>query len=264
MEIYKVLSLVEFLKHENSYARMDEHLPGIIRQWLGYERDADNESFDQPTKEAADICGASQAASDAAKGTEPVNRKERTKYNSLVKPLEESALQIWSQNKGLWVSEQDFTQQYKERQIGAGAEQRVYLHEDGLHVIKVNTGTYHGNWLEFFNRLLCHSLLFPATKYSTIGFTSVKQTFAVLIQQQFALLTKGAPRDIVEPYLNHHGFMRSRNDDYYNSALGIILEDLHDEYVFILEDQILFIDPVIYFETIDMKLNQKVLFSYPF
>lgn len=58
------------------------------------------------------------------------------------------------------------TAQYATRQIGAGAEQKVYLHENGREVIKVNTGTYHGNWLEFFNRLLCHAILFPATKYS--------------------------------------------------------------------------------------------------
>jgi hypothetical protein len=70
-----------------------------------------------------------------------------------------------------------------------------------VEVVKVNTGTYHGNWLEFFNRLLCHAILFPATKYFTIGFTKVDETFAVLIQQQFALLTEGAPRSIVEPDL---------------------------------------------------------------
>lgn len=243
---------------------MDKHFPQIIRQWLGNQRGANNESIDTPTKEAANICGASQAASEPAKGTEPINRKERTRYNAAVKPLEESALQVWSQSRGLWISEHDFMQQYTSRQIGAGAEQRVYLHPDGREVVKANTGTYHGNWLEFFNRLLCHAILFPATKYTTIGFTTVEQTFAVLMQQQFALLTEGAPRSIVEPYLKQHGFTRTKNDDYYNTALGIILEDLHDENVFLLEGQILFIDPVIYFETIDMGLDKNVLFRFPF
>jgi len=118
--------------------------------------------FAAPT---ASICGASQAASAAAKGTEPVNRKERTHYNAVVRPLEESNLQLWSQGHGLWISEHDFVRQYASRQIGAGAEQKVYLHENGREVIKVNTGTYHGNWLAFFNRLLCHAILFPATKF---------------------------------------------------------------------------------------------------
>jgi hypothetical protein len=243
---------------------MDEYFPQIIRQRLGEQRDANNENIDEPTKAAANICGASQTASEAAKGTEPINRKERTVYNEIVRSLEENALQNWSQNRGLWISEHNFMRQYATRQIGAGAEQKVYLHPNGREVVKVNTGTYHGNWLEFFNRLLCHAILFPATKYSTIGFTKVEEIFAVLIQQQFALLTEGAPRSIVEPYLNRHGFIRTKNDDYYNPALGIILEDLHDENVFLLEEQILFIDPVIYFETLDMALKQNVLFRFPF
>ncbi len=59
---------------------MDEHFPQIIRQWLGDQQGANNESLNRPTAEAAHICGRSQAASGAAKGTEPVNRKERARY----------------------------------------------------------------------------------------------------------------------------------------------------------------------------------------
>lgn len=243
---------------------MDEFFPEIIRQWLGEQRDASNENIDTPTEQAANICGASQAASRAAKGAEPLNRKERTQFNAIVRPLEESVLKNWSQANGLWISEQEFNQQYAPRKIGGGAEQQVYLHPNGREVIKANTGTYHGNWLEFFNRLLCHAILFPATKYTTVGFTIIDQTFAVIIRQQFALLTEGAVRSTVEPYLNQHGFIRTKNDDYYNSVLGIILEDLHDENVFLLEGQLLFIDPVIYFETIDMGLDKNVLFRFPF
>ena len=243
---------------------MGEHFPQIIRQWLGNERGAEFESIDQPTKEAADICGRSQAASEQAKGKEPVNRKERAQYNVGVRPLEELALKQWSVEKGLWIDEEIFLADFGHRKIGAGAEQTVYLHPNGFEVIKANTGTYHGNWLEFFNRLLCHAILFPSTRYTTVGFTFVKGEFAVLIQQQFALLNEGAQRFIVEPFLNSHGYIRTRNDDYYNSALGIVLEDLHDENVFLLEKQILFIDPVIYFETLDMGLDKNVLFHFPF
>lgn len=243
---------------------MDEFFPEIIRQWLGEQRGSGDENIDTPTEQAASICGTSQAASGAAQGTEPFNRKERAQYNAAVRPVEESALKIWSQTNGLWISERDFKIQYALRKIGAGAEQQVYLHPNGREVIKANTGAYHGNWLEFFNRLLCHAILFPATKYTTVGFTTIGETFTVIIQQQFAFLTEGASRSTVEPYLNQHGFSRTKNDDYYNPVLGIILEDLHDENVFLLEGQLLFIDPVIYFETIDMGLNKNVLFRFPF
>ena len=87
---------------------MDEHFSQIIRRWLGNERGSGNESFDLPAKEAAGICGASQKASSASKGKEPINRKERSQYNAIIRQSEEKLLKEWSQSKGLWVSEPDF------------------------------------------------------------------------------------------------------------------------------------------------------------
>jgi hypothetical protein len=110
---------------------MDEYFPQIIRQWLGNQRGENPENIDTATREAANICGASQRASEAAEGSEPISRKERTRYNEIVRSLEETALQNWSQNRGLWISEHDFMIQYATRQIGAGAEQKVYLHPNG-------------------------------------------------------------------------------------------------------------------------------------
>jgi hypothetical protein len=141
----------------------------------------------------------------------------------------------------------------------------VYLSNEGRTVIKVNEGRYHGTWLDYFNRLILHSLLFPSTKYTTIGFTTINNSLAVITEQTFAILDRGALRDKVESYLNEHHFVRMKNDDYYNADLGIILEDLHDENVFIDEQgNLLFIDPVIYLETIDMSLAGKTVFRFPF
>jgi hypothetical protein len=43
------------------------------------------------------------------------------------------------------------------------------------------------------------------------------------------------------------------------------LEDLHDENVFMDEEEnLLFIDPVIYLETVDMGLAAKSIFHFPF
>lgn len=59
--------------------------PHILRRYMGEERDGGFEYYDKTTKEAADICGASQSSSYAAKRTEPVNRKERAEYSEQVK-----------------------------------------------------------------------------------------------------------------------------------------------------------------------------------
>lgn len=43
-----------------------------------------------------------------------------------------------------------------------------------------------------------------------------------------------------------NGFQNTRNNDYFNPELGIILEDLHDENVLTLEGNLYFIDTVFY------------------
>ena len=63
---------------------------------MGEERDGRFEYYDKTTKEAADICGAGQGTSSAAKGAEPVNRQERAQFSEQVRPLEEAALKEWA------------------------------------------------------------------------------------------------------------------------------------------------------------------------
>ena len=105
---------------------MGEHYPEILRRYMGEERDGGFEYTDKTTKEASNICGASQSASDAAKGTEPLGRQERAQYSGQVRPLEEIALKEWAFKESLWLSEKDFRFKYRSRYIGEGAEQKVY------------------------------------------------------------------------------------------------------------------------------------------
>ncbi len=126
-------------------------------------------------------------------------------------------------------------------------------------------GVYHYTWLDYFNRILLHKFIFPSTRYSVVGFTEENGAFAAITRQPFTTFEKGASRKITEEYLLQQGFKRIKNDDYYNASSGVILEDLHDENIF--EDgvgNILFIDPVIYFETKDMDLRGQHIFSFPF
>lgn len=244
---------------------MEAYYPPILRRYMAEERDAGNAYTDATTRIAAGICGACQKTSEAVKGAEPLNRKERAQYNEQVKPVEQTALKEWAFSNQCWISESQFVAQYGERQIGEGSEQRVYLKPDGKTVVKVNLGFFHGNWLEYFNRLLCHAFLFPATGYTTKGFTEEQGQFGVITEQPYFRLDAGASRAVVEPYLSAHGFIRVKNEDYFNRTTSIKLEDLHDENVFVGEqDSILFIDPVIYCETPDMNLSGSMVFRFPF
>lgn len=131
--------------------------------------------------------------------------------------------------------------------------------------MKTNDAIMHGTWLEFFNRIAIHNWLYPEVGYLLTGFTTVKNRLAAIIQQPFLHSRRGAQRDEVENELLQYGFQRVRNDDYYHSDLGLILEDLHDENVLVSETgDYLYFDPVIYLETQDMKLTGNALYHFPF
>ena len=50
--------------------------------------------------------------------------------------------------------------------------------------------------------------------------------------------------------MNSNNFQKIRNNDYFNSELGIILEDLHDENVLTSNQILYFIDTVFYLKMI--------------
>jgi hypothetical protein len=154
-----------------------------------------------------------------------------------------------------------------DRKIGQGAEPSVYLRLDGLQVIKTNDAIMHGSWFEFFNRLALHNWIFPETAYELVGFTEIdKNALAAIVSQQYLFGDKGAIREEVESDMLLRGFRRTRNDDYYHSELGIIIEDLHDENVLrtAIPGLLLYFDPILYPETPDMKLNGPNQYRFPF
>lgn len=229
---------------------------------LAGERKAEHNTYLQA---ATGIAAESQRTSATAKDPEPLNRKERARYNQLVKPEEENALKRWAKEKGLWVEETAFNANYGQNYVDAGAEQKVYLKTDGKRVFKINTGRFHGTWLDFFIRLIIHQTIFPSTGYTLEGFTIEKEQFCSVVEQPWVTAKKGASKDEVGKMLLQLGFVNTKLNDYYNKEHGLILEDLHDENVFVgQEGNLLFVDPVIYFETPDLGLGGKNLFRFPF
>jgi hypothetical protein len=125
----------------------------------------------------------------------------------------------------LLIQEIDFTQYVSE-----GAEQRVYL-KDGEHVIKLNDSIYYSSWKEYLYSLLLHNYFFPDTFYDLIGFTKENNILYAVVQQNYVSITESTNLEIVKEFMKSNGFVNNRNNDYLNSELGIILEDLHDENV---------------------------------
>lgn len=141
---------------------------------------------------------------------------------------------------GLWINTIDFSQYVSE-----GAEQKVYLNGTG-HVLKLNDAIYYNSWKDYLYNLLLHNYFFPDTAYKLLGFTSQDKTIYSVVQQAFVSSTEDTELSSVKAFMQANGFENNRNNDYINSGLGIILEDLHDENVLTQNGVLYFIDTVFY------------------
>ncbi len=93
---------------------------------------------------------------------------------------------------------------------------------------------------------MLHNFFFSDTAYELIGFSKENDTVYAVVKQPYVSITQSTDLIQVKAFLQSNGFMNTRNNDYYNPELGIILEDLHDENVLTRHDILYFIDTVFY------------------
>ncbi len=168
--------------------------------------------------------------------------KEDFEGKSVLKEKQVAFLENFCNQNNLWVTDLPGEDRYLTR----GGEARVYLHSDNKHVIKLNDGVYSATWLEFFNSILLHNLIFSNTAYSLIGFVKDGTTLYAVLKQPF--ITSDAQVDLndIKKLLTFNGFENNRRNDYIHKELGLILEDMHDEIVLVNAETLFFIDTVFY------------------
>lgn len=140
----------------------------------------------------------------------------------------------------LWVTNIDTT-----KYISEGAEQKVYLN-DNEYVLKLNDGIFYSSWEDYFYNLLLHNFYFPDTAYELLGFIIDNESLYAIVKQHFVKATEKTDLQMVKDFLTANGFVNTKNNDYKNDELGIILEDLHDENVLTKNGLLYFIDTVFF------------------
>ncbi|MFA9192690.1 hypothetical protein AAGV28_15030 [Flavobacterium sp. FZUC8N2.13] len=129
--------------------------------------------------------------------------------------------------------------------ISSGAEQKVYLQNE-FRVFKLNDSIYYSSWEDYFNNLLLNNFFFPDTAYQLVGFYESECVLYAVVEQAFIKSDQDTELENVKKFLDENGFKNTRNNDYFNPDLGIILEDLHDENVLTFQSNLYFIDTVFY------------------
>ena len=135
--------------------------------------------------------------------------------------------------------------------LSLGGEAKIYLDNDNKNVIKVNDGIYYATWLDFLNSILIHNVLFDKTAYNLIGFITEENSLKAILKQAYINADCKVNLEDVKELLNYNGFANTKNCDYYNKELGLILEDIHDENVITQNSTLFFIDTVFYINIID-------------
>jgi hypothetical protein len=172
------------------------------------------------------------------------DRTVKTDFESklLVKEKQVTALVQWAKNNGCWMEDPPDKQQYLTR----GGESLVFQDIDKRHVIKLNDAVYYATWLEYFDSLAIHNILFPDTAYTLSGFTMYNGVLYALLRQPFITTESTAALADIRTYLEHNGFINTMRNDYCHEKLGLILEDMHDENVLATQNLLFFIDTVFY------------------
>jgi hypothetical protein len=177
-------------------------------------------------------------------GSYPTSTTVRKDFESqsIIKKEQQQKLEEFCINHGLWTEQLPSNQSFLKR----GGEARVYLHEDGRHVIKLNDAIYYATWLEFLNSILLHNLIFPNTGYDLIGFSKEGETLIAVLKQPYIISDALADLNDIRAFLEFNGFSNSKRHDYEHKQLGLILEDMHDENVLVNSETLFFIDTVFY------------------
>lgn len=162
------------------------------------------------------------------------------KENKQYKSEETKVLIEYIDQKNLWVTNINL-----DFYISEGAEQKVYL-KDEKSVWKLNDAIYYTSWEDYFVNLLLNNYFFPDTAYNLIGFYKDNAIIYAVVVQDFVKANQKTDLMQVKAFMLANGFNNTRNNDYFNSKLGIILEDLHDENVLTQDDVLYFIDTVFY------------------
>lgn len=170
----------------------------------------------------------SQETGTAAKGTKHFKEQEKQRLINYI------------EKHRLWVPDIDVT-----KYVSEGAEQKVYL-KDSNHVLKLNDSIYYVSWIDYFHSLLLHNYFFEDTAYKLIGFYNDGLHLFAVVEQPFVEITNNTDLSQIKEFLISNGFENTRNNDYFNPKLGIILEDLHDENVLTKDGLLYFIDTVFY------------------
>ncbi len=104
--------------------------------------------------------------------------KKQFDHQSKIKEEQSKSLKQFISENNLWVKHLPNTDRY----LSEGGEVKIYLDNDNRNVIKLNDAVYYSTWLDFFNSILIHNLLFEETAYELLGFVENNDALQAILK----------------------------------------------------------------------------------
>jgi len=141
--------------------------------------------------------------------------KKDFESKAIIKEGQAHLLETYSNQNNLWLTDLPG----EDRFLARGGEAKVYLDADNRSVIKLNDGVYYATWLEFFNSILLHNIIFENTAYNFLGFTKEDNVLCAVLKQPF--ITSDAQVDLedIKKLLAFNGFENTKRQDYIHKHL---------------------------------------------
>lgn len=167
---------------------------------------------------------------------------------SYIEPkADDDALIAYARECGKWV--ENYKDIYGKQAHASGVESEVYLSQNGIDVIKINSGCYHKTWLEFFTRIKTHNRYFPDTAYTIEGYTKREDRLAIILKQPKIDIVRSATIEEVKDDLEKQGFIFKSIYEVLDEENGTVLRDFHAENAVIDKyGDVVYIDPLIQFK----------------
>ena len=90
--------------------------------------------------------------------------------------------------------------------LAEGGEAKVYFDTDKRHVIKVNDAGYYATWLEYFNSLVLHNIIFIETPYEFLGFINENDILKAVVRQPYIVADATVELANIKDFLATNGF----------------------------------------------------------
>lgn len=188
------------------------------------------------------LCGILSEASAVARGVlESVQAIAGTTY---CKGVQINALYKFAVERHYWHDNPDVFGTFTDR----GSENEVYMSPDNKTVYKLNDFRYADDNLNpFFERIEAHNILFPDCAYSLIGFSKNRDGKVCAVLSQPFIYAKGeATEEEILSALTNLGFLPCMDSEYYSNGVYDIFDATPNNVLVGYNNEIYFIDTIIY------------------